>query len=168
MARTRQCGRCLLDYDTGELEKWLATDLQPNATQDVWTLTLRDGVKSSDSKSPAPGKPGDKPFTAEDVVFTVQMAIGVVKTAKGESLDLPALEAVTLRAPEFADVRQGKKPSGAPDPLTVIFKLKTPNPRFKLENFGGTLFSSFLIMPKHVWRDIVKFDDPVQCSRPVR
>ena len=39
--------------------------LPPNKTLDVWTLKLRDGVKWSDGK----------PFTADDVVFTIQMLI---------------------------------------------------------------------------------------------
>lgn len=147
----------LLDYGTGRLQPWLARDLVPDDNDKdgkTWKLTLRDGVEWSDSKIPVPGKPGDRPFTSEDVAFTVRMAIGQIKDKSNRPLDLPALEAVTLRS-QVEDV-------SAPDRLTVIFKLKRANPRFALENFGGTLFSSFLIMPKHVWDKISNLDDPSQ------
>jgi peptide/nickel transport system substrate-binding protein len=141
----------LLDYNTGKLEQWLALDLMPDEKDKdhkTWKLILRDGVEWSDSAGK--DKPGYQPFTAADVIFTVQMAIGVITNKSGEALDLPAMEAVTLRA-QVAGVKQGTKPDGTADPLSVIFTLKAPNPRFKLENFGGAMFSSFLIMPKHIW-----------------
>jgi len=141
----------LLDCNTGKFEPWLALDLVPDEKDKdhkTWKLTLRDGVEWSDSAGP--GKPGYQPFTAADVIFTVQMAIAQITDKTGQGLDLPALEAVTLRA-QVADVKQGTKPDGTSDPLAVIFTLKAPNPRFKLENFGGAPFGSFLIMPKHIW-----------------
>jgi peptide/nickel transport system substrate-binding protein len=131
----------LLDYKTGNLEPWLAEKLTPNPPPNPnspvteWTLTLRDGVEWSDSNPP----PNQRLLTAADVIFTVQMALD-------QRISLPALEAVTLRA-WVASVSPG------PDPLTVIFTLRNPNPRFKLENFAAALFSSFLIMPKHIWND---------------
>jgi peptide/nickel transport system substrate-binding protein len=140
----------LLDYESGKLEPWLAfTPMTPNAAQDLWTLTLRKDIKWSDGK----------PFTADDVIFTVNMVL------KHDSL--AAMEAVTLRA----QVESVAKPV-PPDPanLKVVFKLRKPNPRFALENFGGGLFGSFLIMPQHVWKDAVdnekdpaefKFSNPI-------
>ena len=50
---------------TGEMEPWLAESMTPNQTLDVWTLKLRDGVKWSDGK----------PFTADDVVFTIDLLL---------------------------------------------------------------------------------------------
>lgn len=115
----------LLDYATGTLEPWLGLTIVPDATQRVWTLTLRPNVTWSD----------ETPFTAADVVFTVQMVRDHPK--------LPAVEASMLRS-QVANV-------AATGPLQVVFTLRNPNPRFALETFGGGMFGSFLIMPKHVW-----------------
>src|SRR5258708_24274781 len=52
----------ILNYETGKIQPWLATDFKANSTQDVWTLSLRDGVTWSDSQ----------PFTADAVVFPIQ------------------------------------------------------------------------------------------------
>jgi peptide/nickel transport system substrate-binding protein len=152
----------LLDYSTGKLEPWLALSLTPNATQDVWTLKLRKGVEWSDSTPATNTKPANiKAFTADDVIFTVQIALDT-------RINVTALEAVMLRR----QVDSVTKPT-PPDPqnLTVVFKLRKPNPRFALENFGGTLFGSFLIMPKHIWGDILdknKVPDPSKFSpKPV-
>lgn len=89
------------------------------------------------------------PFTSADVVFTVNVALN--------NSNLTALEAVRLR---------GQVESVAADgPNRVIFTLRAPNPRFVIENFGGGLFSSFLVMPKHHWegKDAAnfEFDKPI-------
>src|SRR5260370_40434775 len=55
----------ILNYETGKIQPWLGTDFKANATQDVWTLSLRKGITWSDGV----------PFTADDVVFTVQMLV---------------------------------------------------------------------------------------------
>lgn len=121
----------ILNYESGELEPWLGTEFAANATHDVWTLSIRDGVKWSDGEA----------FNADDVVFTVNMALG--------NEDLSAREAATIRA-QVASVEKV-------DDLTVTFNLKKPNPRFAVENFGVRIFGSFLIMPEHVWS---KQEDP--------
>jgi len=118
----------LLDYNTGKLEPWLGLMIEPNPSHDEWTLTLREGVLWSDE---------EEPFDAEDVVFTTQMVI--------DNHSLPAFEASTMRS-QVESVTSS-------DAQTVIFKLRKPNPRFAIQNFGATLFSSFLIMPEHVWKD---------------
>ncbi|MFK4502882.1 peptide/nickel transport system substrate-binding protein [Bradyrhizobium japonicum] len=125
----------LLDYETGKLEPWLATSpMTANAAQDVWTLTLRKDIKWSDGT----------PFTAADVKFTVDMVLRYD--------GLTAMEAATLRSQvESVTVVAAK-------PLEAVFKLRKPNPRFALENFGGGLFGSFLIMPAHIWKDAIGKD----------
>lgn len=119
----------LLNYDTGQVEPWLAMSLTPtnNSNPIEWVLTLRRGVTWSDGKR----------FTADDVVFTVNELV-----LKNDSL--VAQEAVTMR-------QQLAEPATRMDEFRVRFKLRYPNPRFARENFASGFFSSFLIMPKHVW-----------------
>jgi peptide/nickel transport system substrate-binding protein len=143
----------LLNYDTGELEPWLGEKLEPEPIPGEpnrvdfkkWRLTLKTGQQWSDRPSPTPPVPNPPPFpfTSADVVATVNMALS--------NLSLTALEAVRLRE---------QVESVAPDGTHgVIFTLRKPNPRFAIENFGGGLFSSFLVMPKHHWdgKDAAKF-----------
>ena len=117
----------LFNYRTGALEPWLAKSITPNATQDVWTLELRDDVKWSDGK----------PFTADDVQYTAE-------TVLRSDFVPDAAEAVSFRS-------QVKSPIKVVTPHKVEFTLINPNPRFALDTFGGTMFGSFLIMPKHIW-----------------
>ena len=74
-------------------------------------------------------------FNADDVVFTVNMALS--------NEELTAREVAGLRG-QVAFVMKL-------DDHTVKFKLKEANPRFVVENFGVRIFGSFLIMPEHVW-----------------
>jgi peptide/nickel transport system substrate-binding protein len=125
----------LLDYETGKLEPWLAVSLEQKDAKNKpleWTLTLNKNAAWSDGK----------PFTATDVKFTVDMVL------KYDTLT--AMEAATLRA----QVKEVKKISDT----ELLFTLRQPNPRFKLENFGGSLFGSFLIMPEHIWKDAIGKD----------
>ncbi|MDJ1007711.1 MAG: ABC transporter substrate-binding protein [Paracoccaceae bacterium] len=115
----------ILNYGTGELDPWLGTAITSNEAGDVWTLSLREGVAWSDGEA----------FNADDVVFTVNMAL--------ENEEISSREASTVRA-QVASVEKV-------DDLTVTFTLNAPNPRFAVENFGVRIFGSFLIMPEHVW-----------------
>lgn len=115
----------ILNYGTGELDPWLGTDIVANDTNDVWTLSIREGVTWSDGEA----------FNADDVVFTVNMAL--------TNEEISSREAATVRA-QVASVEKI-------DDLTVVFNLSAPNPRFAVENFGVRIFGSFLIMPEHVW-----------------
>jgi peptide/nickel transport system substrate-binding protein len=114
----------ILNYTTGELDPWLATEITPNEGQDEWTMTLREGIAWSDGEV----------FDADDVVFTVNMAL--------ENEALTEREAATIRA-QVASVEKV-------DDLTVRFALTAPNPRFPVENFANRVFSSFLVMPQHI------------------
>ncbi len=115
----------ILNYGSGEVEPWLATGFEANEANDVFTISLRDGVAWSDGEA----------FNADDVLFTVEMALG--------NEELSSREAATIRA-QVASVTKI-------DDLTVEFTLNAPNPRFIVENFGVRIFGSFLIMPEHVW-----------------
>ena len=115
----------ILNYGTGDVEPWLATGFEANETNDVFTISLREGVEWSDGEV----------FDADDVVFTVEMALG--------NEELSSREAATIRA-QVASVTKI-------DDLTVEFTLNAPNPRFIVENFGVRIFGSFLIMPEHIW-----------------
>ncbi|RMA41024.1 ABC transporter substrate-binding protein [Rhodophyticola porphyridii] len=115
----------ILNYETGEMDPWLATAMEPNEDFSEWTLSLREGVEWSDGEA----------FNADDVVFTVGMVL--------ENEELSEREAATMRA-QVAAVEKI-------DDLTVRFTLNSPNPRFHVENFGVRIFGSFLIMPEHVW-----------------
>ncbi len=124
----------VLSYATGELEPWLGLQIVGNDTHDVWTLSLRRGVRWSDGEA----------FDADDVVFTADMV--------RDSDAISAREAIRFKA-QIAETRKI-------DSHTVEFRLQKPNPSFHVENFGVLNFSSFLVMPEHVWRgqDVGSFD----------
>ncbi|MEL6689539.1 MAG: ABC transporter substrate-binding protein, partial [Pseudomonadota bacterium] len=115
----------ILNYGTGELDPWLALEANSDEDGAVWTIALRDGVEWSDGEA----------FNADDVVFTVNMAL--------ENEEISSREASTIRA-QVASVEKI-------DDTTVRFTLNNANPRFVVENFGVRIFGSFLIMPEHVW-----------------
>jgi peptide/nickel transport system substrate-binding protein len=126
----------ILNYNTGDLDPWLATGFEQNEDASQFTMTIREGVTWSDGEA----------FDANDVVFTVNMAL--------ENEEITAREAAQLRA----QVESIEKV----DDLTVRFTLTEPNPRFMVENFGIRIFGSFLIMPEHVWAE----EDPATFTFP--
>lgn len=117
----------ILNYETGEIEPWLATGFEANEDNTQWTISLRDGVTWSDGEA----------FNADDVVFTVNMVLG--------NEDLTEREAAQLRG-QVASIEKV-------DDLTVTMTLNAANPRFVLEVFSNRIFGSFLIMPEHIWAD---------------
>jgi peptide/nickel transport system substrate-binding protein len=116
----------ILNYETGKTDPYLGTAFTPNSTQDVWTLTLRSGVKWSDGV----------PFTADDVVFTIQMLLD----DKTQTLD------------HAADMQQWVKSVKKIDDQTVEFDLSQPDPRFQLDYFSVRLWGDLVIVPAHVWQ----------------
>jgi peptide/nickel transport system substrate-binding protein len=123
----------VLNYETGEIQPWLGESFTPNDTQDVWTLKLRDGVKWSDGV----------PFTADDVVFTIQLLLDDETATLGEA----------------ANMQQWVSSVEKVDDLTVTFNLKEANPRFQLDYFSVRIWGNGSILPKHVWegQDPFKF-----------
>lgn len=116
----------ILNYQTGEFIPWLATAFEANETNDVWTLSIREGVEWSDGEA----------FNADDVVFTIQMLLD--------------------NAPELGDsaaMQNWVASVEKVDDLTVQFNLTRPNPRFQLDYFSVRIWGGPNIMPEHIWAD---------------
>ncbi|MFN8523640.1 MAG: ABC transporter substrate-binding protein [Chloroflexota bacterium] len=104
---------------------WLAESYEFNADSSEVTFKLRQGVTWSDGK----------PFTANDVVFTIKML-------QENSPDLL-----------FAfDMKTWVRDVVAPDPLTARFVLTGPNPGFVLRYFQWFQDLGFPIVPEHVFK----------------
>jgi peptide/nickel transport system substrate-binding protein len=118
-----------IDFATGEIIPGLASgDAVYNEDFTEVTIPLREGVAWDDGE----------PFTAADVVFTVETLI-----------QFEGFNAHNFMADNVASV-------SAPDDYTVVFELKQPNSRFHttfLDRWGCTW-----IMPKHIFETV---DDPV-------
>jgi peptide/nickel transport system substrate-binding protein len=117
----------ILNYQTGEFIPWLGTDFIANETNDVWTLSLRDGVEWSDGEA----------FNADDVVFTIQMLLD--------------------NAPQLGDsaaMQNWVSSVEKIDDLTVQFNLTRPNPRFQLDYFSVRIWGGINMMPEHIWSDV--------------
>jgi peptide/nickel transport system substrate-binding protein len=114
----------VLNYETGKIDSWLGLSMTANATQDVWTLKLRPGVKWSDGIE----------YNADDVVFTIEMLL--------------------KNSPELtwsAGLKEWIKSVKKVDNLTVEFTLNKSNPRFQLDNFSVRIWGGPDILPKHIW-----------------
>jgi peptide/nickel transport system substrate-binding protein len=117
----------ILNYETGEIEPWVGQSFVPNDTLDVWTLTIRDGVKWADGE----------PFNADDVIFTINLLLGDETRSLGGA----------------ADMQQWVESVEKLDDLTVQFNLVAPNPRFQLDYWSVRIWGGIVILPEHVWRD---------------
>lgn len=115
----------ILNYETGEVEPWLGTEMTSNESLDVWTLKLRPGIAWSDGE----------PFGADDVVFTVEMLL-----ANAPSLVFSAA------------LQQWIDRTEKVDDLTVRFYLKEPNPRFELDYWATKIYQGVYVVPEHIWR----------------
>lgn len=129
----------LLNYTTGQIDPWLGVSFESNETLDVWTLTLREGVKWQDGED----------FNADDVVFTINMLIE----------NAPRLTDSSAMKQWVASVEKI-------DDLRVEFTLTEPNPRFQLDYFAAKVYSGVIILPEHIWAgqdpETFTFYDPEQ------
>jgi peptide/nickel transport system substrate-binding protein len=118
-----------------EMIPWLA-DGEPVWNEDytqVW-IRVRRGAQWSDGM----------PFTARDVVFTLQMLLA----------HAPAL-------PYSADVREYVKETIADDDETVHLIFHRPNPRFVFDYLTFKFDTGLKIVPAHIFQDV---DDPASFS----
>jgi peptide/nickel transport system substrate-binding protein len=112
-----------LNYQDGELIPWLAAgpaEFNEDFTEVI--ITLRDGITWSDGE----------PFTAEDVVFTIDM-LKANQTLSYANTVVDVTEAVAV------------------DDLTVQITLANPDPRFVVNAFGVRIWGAVKIVPKHIW-----------------
>ena len=117
----------ILNPISGEIQPWLGTSFESNDAADVWTLSLREGIKWSDGED----------FNADDVVFTVEM----LKNDETSTLFYSS------------DMQRWVDSVEKVDDLTVAFNLTAPNPRFQLDYFSVRINDSLLVMPEHIWAD---------------
>ena len=119
------------NYETGEMMPWLAKSFEFNSNFTQVTIKLREGVKWSDGK----------PFSAKDVVFTINML------KKNPELQFSA------EMNQFvAEVKESGK-------HTVSFQLTQPSPSFIFSYFSVRIWNAVLIVPEHIWanKDPLKF-----------
>ncbi len=109
------------NYATGEIIPWQGRSWEYNSANTEVTLKLREGVKWSDGQ----------PFTADDVVFTVDMLIR----------NAPAMAMSSA-------LKEWVKTATAVDPLTVKFVLTKPGPRWARDVFATQQNVRFVTVPE--------------------
>ncbi len=117
----------MLNYETGEIDGWLAESFSANETQDEWTVVLRQGTEWSDGQ----------PLTADDVVFTFEL-----------------LKEYAPQLNWSGAVERWVESVEAVDDRTVHFVLTESNPRFVMENLAGTTSQAIVPLPKHIWEGV--------------
>jgi len=118
-----------INYATGEVIYWRITGWDYSDDYMTFTMHYREGVTWNDGQ----------PFTAEDVVFTIDML----------------KENTQLFGSSY--VNEWVESVEATDDYTAVFHLLKPNPRFQhtFRMWGG---DAGLIRPKHIWEG----QDPTQ------
>ncbi len=114
----------MLNYETGNIDGWLAESYEANETLDEWTVKLKPGTEWSDGT----------PLTSEDVVFTINLL-----KDNAPNLNWSGAVAQWVESVEAVDDR------------TIKFTLTGGNPRFVMENLAGTTSPAIVPLPKHVW-----------------
>jgi peptide/nickel transport system substrate-binding protein len=114
----------MLNYETGNIDGWLAESYEANETLDEWTVKLKPGTEWSDGT----------PWTSEDVVFTINLL-----KDNAPNLNWSGAVAQWVESVEAVDDR------------TIKFTLTGGNPRFVMENLAGTTSQAIVPLPKHVW-----------------
>jgi peptide/nickel transport system substrate-binding protein len=127
----------VLNYESGEIMPWLATDYSEDGKE--WTITLRDGVTWSDGEA----------FNADDVVFTVEtmMEPNLVPLAHG---------AIHLVLDDVEKI----------DDLTVKFYLKEEDPYFLHNYVLSKIQHGLFVLPEHIWngQDIDTFQTDIDLT----
>lgn len=122
---TAVCGPPSVPNCTDGIIPWLGVYAAENADYTSAIVNLRQGVTWSDGQ----------PFTARDVVFTVNM--------------------LRANAPNLTwsiDMREWVQDVSAPDDYTVAFTLTHPNPRFLFTYFQFHQDVGVPIVPEHIWQ----------------
>lgn len=114
-----------LNYETGEIDPWLAEGYEFNDDATELTITVREGVAWSDGE----------PFTADDIAFTLNMLKDNPDLVNGAAIEgsVDAVEAV--------------------DERTVRLELTESYPRFVLDNLAVQIWGAIVIVPEHIWAD---------------
>lgn len=120
-----------------EVIPWVAARLENAPDFSSFTVHLRDGVTWSDGK----------PFTADDVVYTLEM---LSANGKGKK-DLT----------QSSGVADAVKAVSTLDPLTVRIDLTQPDPRFAFKFLINYFDIGLQWLPAHIWKDIA---DPAAFS----
>jgi peptide/nickel transport system substrate-binding protein len=119
------CRECMFyaNFEQGKIIPWLATKYEYNPDFTQLTLSLNPQARWSDGE----------PYTADDVLFTLQML--------NDHTNFVGSSNVTT----FVDN------ATAPNPNTVVLKLKQPNPRFHYNFIVGIVNAGIRVVPKHIW-----------------
>lgn len=118
---------------TGDPKPWLATSWTSSPDGKTWTFLLHDKARFTDGT----------PLTSDDVVFTFDYNLKGPGAATGVARGVDYIDTVT-----------------APDPTTVVIKLKTVRPSF-LSDIAGAF--GFAVVPKHIWATVT---DPARFQEP--
>jgi peptide/nickel transport system substrate-binding protein len=117
----------MLNYETGNIDGWLAESYSGNADGSEWTVKLRQGTEWSDGK----------PLTSDDVVFTINM----LKThAPLLNFSIP--------------IKNEVQSVDAIDDRTIKFTLKASDPFFIVSNLAGTTSQAIVPVPRHIWENV--------------
>ena len=114
-----------LNYETGEIEPWLAESYEFNDDATEVIIKIRPGIEWSDGE----------PFTAQDVAFTINMLKENPTLING-----PAME-------------QWVESVEAVDDSTVRVTLTASQPRFILDYFSVQVWGAVIPVPEHIWKD---------------
>jgi peptide/nickel transport system substrate-binding protein len=112
------------NHMSNEIIPWQAESFSYNDAFTEITVKIRDKVKWSDGQ----------PFTADDVVFTLDM----LKSVAPDLLMSSAIKEWVAKAE-------------APDPRTVKITLTKPGPRWVQDFLAQGQAARFVVVPKHIW-----------------
>jgi peptide/nickel transport system substrate-binding protein len=113
------------DYNANRIIPWQGESWSYDSANSVVTLKLRDGVMWSDGQ----------PFTADDVVFTIDM-----------------LKSVAPDVVMSAAIKDTVAKAEALDKLTVKITLTRPAPRWAQDTLASGQAARFVVVPKHIWQ----------------